>query len=122
MGCGVAALVVVIAFVGIFLYIQKRPTVLTDLLMKQVESHYAVDVPEEEKVALRSAYADFRRAVEAKRMNERGFDRIQSSARSAVRSSTISREQVREMTEAFRAAAGGPAPSPRSTPRLPDGP
>lgn len=115
MGCGVAALVALIGFVAFFLYVQKRPTAITDFLMRQIESSYASDVTEPEKEALRAAYADFSRAVEADRMNERGLERVQSSVGAAARSSRVSREQVRELTEAFRAAAGGSAP-PAPTP------
>ena len=59
-GCGVLAALLVACFVGLMLYVRQKPEALTDMLVKQIETHYAPDVTAEEKEALRSAYAGFR--------------------------------------------------------------
>jgi hypothetical protein len=68
-GCGAVALLVAICFIGLLVYVRQRPDALTDIVMKQVESHYAPDVTAEEKQQLRDAYADFRTALRSTRFN-----------------------------------------------------
>ena len=93
--------------------------------MSQVESHYAADVTAEEKEQLHKAYADFRTALKEHRVSREPLDRMRTTLVSGGAQSEVSREQVRDLTELFRRAAGpraapatpgGPAPSPRPTP------
>ncbi len=124
-GCGVAALIVVLGFVALVFYIQKRPTVITDFMMKQIEGHYAPDVTEAEKEELRAAYASFRTAVEQGKAGREPMERVRATLtfRSGG-SNEITREQVRELTQAFREAAGAPsgAASPQPAPEAPTTP
>lgn len=112
-GCGGAALVCVLALVGLMIYVQRRPTALMDFLMRQVEGNFAADVTEEEKQELRAAYADFRKAVEEKRPTDDDYDRVRRVLTFSPGQADVTREQVRELTEAFRdAAAERPAGAP----------
>jgi hypothetical protein len=127
-GCGVVALVVAVCFIAFFLYVRQRPETITDVVMSQVESHFAADVTAEEKEQVRSAYADFRAALKEHRVSREPLDRMRSTLVSGGAQSEVSREQVRDLTALFRRAAGsraapaaaatpgGPVPSPRATP------
>lgn len=112
-GCGVAAVVVVAAFVVFVLYVQKKPEVMTDFMMKQVEKSYAPDVTDREKEDLRAAYAAFRKVLqEGEKPPRHPMERIQRTVTFGT-SGEVSREQVRELTKVFRDAAGGaPAANP----------
>jgi hypothetical protein len=44
LGCGAAAILLVAALVGVGIYVQKRPTAVTDLLMERFRAGYAGDV------------------------------------------------------------------------------
>jgi hypothetical protein len=115
-GCGAVALLIAVCFIAFLIYVRQRPEVLTDIVMKQVESHYAADVTAEEKQQLRSAYADFRTALREHRVNREPLDRMRTTL---VSSGEVSREQVRSLTELFRRTAGGtaaPPPAPILTP------
>ncbi|MDQ5873105.1 MAG: hypothetical protein M3547_12970, partial [Acidobacteriota bacterium] len=68
LGCGGVAILLVAAFVGIGIYIQNKPAAVTDLLMERIRAGYAPDVTEDDKTALEDAYADFRQALEARRV------------------------------------------------------
>jgi len=116
-GCGIAALVVVLAFVALVFYVQKRPTVLTDFMMKQVEKSYAADVTEAEKQELRAAYASFKTAVEQGKAAREPMERVRVIL-SPGRTGEITREQVRQLTEAFREAAAGSAGAPTPSPAV----
>jgi hypothetical protein len=122
-GCGAVALLIAICFIGLLIYVRQRPDALTDIVMKQVESHYAADVTAEEKQQLRDAYADFRTALREHRVSREPLDRMRTTLVSSGSQSEVSREQVRSLTELFRRTAGGGAappailtPSPRATP------
>jgi hypothetical protein len=124
-GCGAVALLIAICFIALLIYVRQRPDALTDIVMKQVESHYAADVTAEEKQQLRSAYADFRTALREHRVNREPLDRMRTTLVSSGSQSEVSREQVRSLTELFRKTAGGgtaapsspiPTASPRPTP------
>ena len=121
-GCGAVAVLLAACLLAVIVYVRQRPDALTDVVMKQVESHYAADVTAEEKERLRAAYADFRTALREHRVNREPLDRMRTTL---VSSGEVSREQVRSLTELFRRTAGGstapPAspiltPSPRATP------
>jgi len=117
-GCGALALVLLAVVVGLFLYVRRNPTVLTDLMMNQVQSHYAADVTEEDKKDLRAAYQEFRAAVAENRVNREAVRRVQVTF-SGSRSSTVDREQVHTLTRAFREAAARPASAPAAPPGSP---
>ncbi len=127
-GCGVVALVVAVCFIAFFLYVRQRPETITDVVMSQVESHFAADVTAEEKEQVRSAYADFRAALKEHRVSREPLDRMRTTLVSGGAQSEVTREQVRDLTALFRRTAGsraapataaipgGPVPSPRATP------
>lgn len=101
---------------GLFLYVRRNPTFLTDLMMSQIESHFAPDVTEDDKRELREAYQDFRTAAEQNRANRDAIRRMQFTF-SGTRSGTVDHEQVRTLIRSFREAAGGrPARAPEATP------
>jgi hypothetical protein len=104
-GCGAVAFLCVAAFVAFVLYVRSNPASMTDFMMKQIESHYGPDVTEEQKRDLRSAYADFRKAVVARRVSPDSARRIQLNFSGS--SSQLTAEQVRGLTASFREAAGG---------------
>jgi hypothetical protein len=124
-GCGIVALLIAVCFIGLVIYVRQRPDALTDIVMKQVESHYAADVTAEEKQQLRDAYADFRTALREHRVDREPLNQMRATFVSSGSQSEVTREQVRSLTELFRRTAGGsPAPptpailtpSPRATP------
>lgn len=122
LGCGGVAILLVAAFVGIRIYLQNEPAALTDLLMERVRAAYAPDVTEEDKAALEDAYADFREALQARRV-DKGYD---ERVRDAVKlGGEVDREEVHELTRVFRQAAGSRpsnaapgdlSPAPAATP------
>jgi hypothetical protein len=101
--------------IGLIAYVRQRPDALTDMVMKQVESHYAADVTAEDKEQLHSAYADFRTALREHRVSREPLDRMRTTLVSSGSQSEVTRQQVKDLTELFRKAAGGasPAPSPQ---------
>jgi hypothetical protein len=111
-GCGAVALLLAACFIALLIYVRQRPDALTDVVMKQVESHYAADVTAEEKEQLHSAYADFRTALREHRVSREPLDRMRTTLVSSGSQSEISREQVRSLTELFRSTARGGAPPP----------
>jgi uncharacterized protein (DUF2342 family) len=124
-GCGVVALVCAVIFIAIVIYLRQRPETITDAVMSQVESHYAADVTAEEKERLHDAYADFRKALKEHRVSRAPLDRMRTTLVSGGAQSEVSRDQVRDLTELFRRAAGtraapatpgGPVPAPSTTP------
>lgn len=114
LGCGAAAILCVAALVGIGVYVQKRPAAVTDLLMERVRSGYATDVTSEDKAELDSAYADFRRELEAKRVSKADMEKVRDAVKIGRE---VGREEVHELTSVFREAArhGGTRPA-QSTP------
>jgi hypothetical protein len=114
-GCGIAAALLLLCVVGFFLYVRRNPGMMTDLMMKQIESHWGPDVTEQDKADLRAAYAEFRTALNERRVSPEGVQKLQFTL-SANRSNQINREQVHQLTRDFRAAARpSPAPSPGHT-------
>jgi hypothetical protein len=114
-GCGIVALLVVVCFVGLILYLKQRPEAITDVVMNQVESHYASDVTPQDKEELRSAYRDLRKALQEHRVSREPLDRMRTTLISGPQNQ-ISREQVRELAATFRRATGGAAAAPANTP------
>ena len=102
LGCGAAAILCVAALVGIGVYVQKRPAAVTDLLMERVRSGYAADVTAGDKADLDSAYADFRRELEAKRVSKEDMEKVRDAVKIGRE---VGREEVHELTRVFRAAA-----------------
>lgn len=122
LGCGAVAILLVAAFIGIGIYFQNRPAAVTDLLMEKIRAGYAPDVTEEDKSALEDAYADFREALEARRVDKEDVERVRDAVKLGGK---VDRAEVHELTRVFRHAAGsGPpdsapdeiAPDPTATP------
>ena len=126
LGCGGAAILLVAALVGIFVYLSKNPTALTDLLLERVRAGYAADVTSEDKAELDAAYADFRRELEAKRIAREDIEKLRDTVKMGR---DVGREEVHELTHVFREAVaragtrdagGGTRPAPaESTPTGP---
>jgi len=114
-GCGGVAVLLAAVFLGLLLYLKQRPEALTDMMMKQIETRYAPDVTAAEKEELRSAYADFRTALRQHRVSTRTLGRIRETL---VSGGDVTRQQVGELTAAFREGAGG-APGPPAPTRAP---
>jgi len=113
MGCGVAALLVLLLFGGFVAYVRRHPEALTDWMMKRVESSYGTDVRPAERERLHAAYAGFRTRLLERRVPRADLDRLRTIL-STVGMGSISRDQVRELTELFE---GGAASRP-----IPEGP
>ena len=125
-GCGIAAALLLLCIVGFFLYVRRNPGMMTDLMMRQIESHWGPDVTEQDKADLRAAYAEFRTALNERRVSPEGLRKLQFTL-SANRSNQINREQVHQLTRDFRAAANpspglgpgysvSPSPAPTASP------
>lgn len=121
-GCGAVAVCIVAVLVGLGIYVQKRPGAITDMLMERIRERYASDVTARDKTDLEAAYADFRDALEAKRVRREDLDRVRVTVRLGRE---VGHEEVVELTRVFREAAenGGrgagqepPAPSSEATP------
>ncbi len=94
---------------------RRNPSLMTDLMMRQIESHFGPDVTEQDKADLRAAYAEFRTALNQGRVNREGVQKLQFTL-STNRSNQINREQVLQLTRDFRAAANPASiPSPGQT-------
>jgi len=114
-GCGIAAALLLLCVVGFFLYVRRNPGMMTDLMMRQIESHWGPDVTEQDKADLRAAYAEFRTALNERRVSTEGVQKLQFTL-SSNRSNQINREQVHQLTRDFRAAANpSPGPGPGHT-------
>jgi len=123
-GCGVAAIVVLILFAIFVFYARRKPEVLTDLMMGQIERNLAPDVTAEDKQRLREAYAGFRLRVQERRVGPEPMERLRAALSSATRGA-IGPEKVRELTAVFQEATlpagsaptpAGPAPVPALSP------
>ncbi len=108
-GCGSAAILVLVLFAAFTLYVRRKPEALTDLLMGQIERNLSREVTEQEKADLRSSYADFRVALREHRVGQEPLDRLRSVISSGM-SGPIGPDQVRELTRVFRKASA-PRPS-----------
>src|SRR5262249_49328712 len=78
-GCGVVALAIAAACLGFILYIRAKPQVVTDFMMRQVESHYAADVTDQDKSELKEAYADFRQKLVERRISKEPMERMRTT-------------------------------------------
>jgi hypothetical protein len=116
LGCGGAAVLLVAALIGLGVYIQKKPTAVTDLLMERIRASYASDVTDADKSELDAAYADFRRALEEKRVRKEDMEKVRDAVKLGR---VVGREEVREMTRVFREAAGNAGGTRRRTPESP---
>jgi hypothetical protein len=116
LGCGAAAVLLVAALIGLGVYIQKKPTAVTDLLMERIRASYASDVTDADKSELDAAYADFRGALEEKRVRKEDMEKVRDAVKLGR---VVGREEVHEMTRVFREAAGHAGGTRRSTPESP---
>ena len=117
-GCGAAAIVVLILFAIFLTYARRKPEVLTDLMMGQIERNFAPDVTAEEKQRLREAYAGFRRRVQERRVGPEPMERLRAILSGAARGA-IGSEKVRELTAVFQAAAAPAGSTPAPSGRVP---
>ncbi len=115
LGCGGAAVLLVAALIGLGVYVRNKPTAVTDLLMERVRAGYASDVTEEDKSKLDSAYADFRRALEDRRVRKDDMEKVRDAVKLGR---VVGREEVHDLTRVFGEAAGnaGIRNTPESTP------
>jgi len=104
MGCGILGVLVLICFIGAIVYIRSHPQAFTDFLMGRIEAAYAPDVTEQDKADLRAAYSAYREKLKTKSVNSRSLDRVRVVLTRG--GSSIGRDQVHELTAAFREAAG----------------
>jgi hypothetical protein len=107
-GCGSAAILVLLLLGAFTIYVRRKPEALTDLLMNQIESNLSRDVTDREKADLHSAYAAFRVAVREHRVGQEPLDRLRSVV-SAGMSGPVGPDQVRELTASFRKASSSRA-------------
>ena len=114
-GCGVVALLCVVALVGVVLYARKNPGFFLDFAVGQIEKNYGPDVTDADRRDLKTAVADFKEAIRAGKVSK---DRSASWQRSfTMRGSSsrkLSHEDVQDLIRTFREAAGqapGPAPT-----------
>ncbi len=110
------AAAVAIGLIVMFFYVRRNPQAMTDLLMKQVESHYAPDVTAQEKEDLRSAYAAFRKAAAEGRLRQQSYQDLRGTILSRGPNNDVARQQVQELTEIFRRGAGATVPPAGATP------
>jgi hypothetical protein len=96
---------VVACLVGLGIYVQKRPGAVTDMLMERIRDRYASDVTREDKADLEAAYAQFRSALEAKRVRKEDLDRVRNTIKLGRE---IHHDEVVELTRVFREASGTP--------------
>ena len=116
LGCGGAAVLLVAALIGLGVYIQKKPTAVTDLLMERIRAGYASDVTDADKSELDAAYADFRGALEEKRVRKEDMEKVRDAVKLGR---VVGREEVHQMTRVFREAAGNAGGTRRSAPESP---
>ncbi len=115
-GCGVVAVVLAAACLAFILYARSKPEVITDFVMKQIESHYASDVTNGDKQELRAAYADFRKALHERRVSRDPLDRMRATLMTSGSQNEIHHEQVRELIVLFRTGAGARSVAPEVSP------
>lgn len=122
LGCGGAAVLVVVCLVGLGIYVQKKPGAVTDMLMERIRDRYASDVTVQDKADLEAAYSEFRAALEASRVRREDLDRVRNTVKLGRE---VPRAEVLELTRVFREAARGSrdtghgtrsAPEPTSPP------
>lgn len=141
-GCGIAGLALLLVIVGAILYIRRNPAAVADFAMSQVESHFAAEVTDQDKADLRAAYAAYRERLQSGKASPEPLQRVKTVFMTGgSRNNEITREQVHDLTAAFREAAnlssgpgeaplrgpdvtpspGAPAPQSQSQPRSPSG-
>ncbi len=109
-GCGIIVLLAVAGFIALGLYARRNPEKFTDLMMKQIETHYSSDVTSEERERLQAAYGDFRKALREGRVSQRSVERLRGILLTSK--NDVTREQVQALTEIFREAVDvGKAPA-----------
>ncbi len=126
-GCGVAALLVLLVLGGSLAYVRRHPEALTDWMMKRVESGHAPEVTAAEKERLETAYGRFRVRLQERRVPRGDLDQLRRILSSTAMGS-FSRDQVRELTELFERSPAPAPPTPAtgakpySTPPIPPTP
>jgi len=116
LGCGGAAVLLVAALIGLGVYIQKKPTAVTDLLMERIRAGYASDVTDADRSELDAAYSDFRGALEEKRIRKEDMEKVRDTVKLGR---VVGREEVHELTRVFREAVGNAGGTRRSAPESP---
>ncbi len=114
-----AGLALLLLIVGSILYIRRNPEAIADFVMTQVESHFASDVTDQDKADLRAAYASYRRKLKTGKASAEPLQRVRTVFMTGGSRNEISRDQVHDMTAAFRDAAGDAplrSPDARSLP------
>ncbi|HEY6049873.1 MAG TPA: hypothetical protein VIZ58_01390 [Thermoanaerobaculia bacterium] len=92
--------------IGFIVYVRSHPEAFTDFLMNRIEATFSSDVTDQDKADLRAAYAAYREKLRAKSVDGRSLDRVRVVLMRGGGGSTIGRDQVHELTAAFREAAG----------------
>jgi hypothetical protein len=72
------------------------------MLMERIRDRYASDVTAQDKADLEAAYADFRTALEAKRVRRDDLDRVRFTVKLGRE---VRHDEVVELTRVFREAA-----------------
>lgn len=114
-GCGIAGLALLLVIVGAILYVRRNPAAVADFAMSQVESHFAADVTDQDKADLRAAYAAYRERLRSGKASPEPLQRVKTVFLSGDKNNEITREQVHELTAAFREGAN-PASGPGEAP------
>jgi len=123
MGCGILGVIVLICFIGFIVYVRSHPEAFTDFLMNRIEATFSSDVTDQDKADLRAAYAAYREKLRTKSVSSRSLDNVRVILMRGGGGSKIGRDQVHELTAAFReAAAGRDAGVPAVVITPPDGP
>lgn len=110
-GCGAVAAVIAIAMISFVIYIRRHPERMTDALMNQVYSNFAPDVTPQEREDLRAGYSAYREKLVRGTASRQSLQDLRSVMMSGGFTSTVTRDQVRSMTEIFRTGARRDAPT-----------
>jgi hypothetical protein len=113
LGCGGAAVLVVVCLVALGIYVQKKPGAITDMLMERIRDRFAADVTTQDKADLEAAYAEFRTALEQGRVRRDDLDRVRNTVKLGRE---VPREEVLELTRVFREAAEAGRTAPGTVP------
>jgi hypothetical protein len=73
------------------------------MLMDRIRDRFAADVTAQDKADLDEAYAEFREALEARRVSSEDLDRVRVTVKLGRE---VGRAEVHELTRVFREAAG----------------
>ena len=110
MGCGIVGVLVLLCFIGGVIYIRSHPEAFTDFLIGRIEASYSPEVTAQDKADLRAAYAAYREKLRTRSVSGRSLDRVRTVLMRGGGGSTIGRDQVHELTAAFREAAASRDP------------